>query len=159
MKRRTSSEKLGEPFTGAVEMAEPPGQSNLLEAETAVVRAPCYYGGVKTSSLAVLEKEQLPAGQARAILTVMESEMEERDRRLYESLAKKEDFVALKVDFMALKHDLELKIDRLGAELRAELADQRVALAAQGTKIVFWMFGMFVALASLLLAVRNHRVP
>jgi hypothetical protein len=83
---------------------------------------------MKTSSLEILEKTRLQPDQARAILTVMESEMEARDLSLLERVAKKED------------------IERLRAEI-----------ASQGTKIVLWMFGMFVALAGLLLALQSHR--
>lgn len=62
---------------------------------------------MKTASLELLEKTQLPPAQARAILEVMESE-----------LAFREGALASKADLRDGLHGLELKIEGLRGELQ-----------------------------------------
>ena len=74
---------------------------------------------MKTSSLELLEKSQLPPAQARAILQVMESELSLHDT----ALATKSDL-----------RDLELKLETLRAELVGEI---------KGT--IRWNFAFWIA--------------
>ncbi len=85
---------------------------------------------MKTSSLEVLERTQLPPAQARAILQVMESELAAHDS----SLATKADLLALEAKFLSGFHRLELKIETQRAELIAEI---------KGT--VRWNFAFWIA--------------
>ncbi len=71
---------------------------------------------MKTSSLDILEKSQLPPVQARAILEVMESELFVRES----SLATKNDL-----------HELELRID--------------VKFATQTGQLLRWNFAFWIA--------------
>jgi hypothetical protein len=88
---------------------------------------------VKTQSLEILEKSKLPAEQARAIFKAMELELTERD----DALVKKGEL-----------HALELRVEQYRAEVKE-----------MGTKLVLWMFGMFLASTTLLFAAlsRNWR--
>jgi len=96
---------------------------------------------MKTSSLDLLEKSQLPPAQARAILRVMESELSLHDM----ALATKSDLHdmarATKSDLhdMALAaksdlHDLELKVEALRGDLIGEI---------KGT--IRWNFAFWIA--------------
>ena len=78
---------------------------------------------MKTSSLELLERTQLPPAQARAILQVMESELAARDSVL-----------AFKADLLSAIHGLELKLEAQRAELIGEI---------KGT--VRWNFAFWVA--------------
>ena len=71
---------------------------------------------MKTASLDILEKSQLPLGQARAILEVMESELLMRDT----SLATKSDL-----------HELELKME--------------IKLEAMSGRLLRWNFAFWIA--------------
>jgi hypothetical protein len=75
----------------------------------------CHYLGMKTSSLEILEKSELPPAQAHAILKVLESEMS----TAHETLATKTDLLALKselkTDILNLRgemHGIEGKLSR-----------------------------------------------
>ncbi len=72
---------------------------------------------MQTNSLEILEQSELPAGQARAILRVMEIEISSREEVLVTKGALRDAF-----------HSLELKIESLGAELRGEIKDSAHAL-------------------------------
>jgi hypothetical protein len=74
----------------------------------------CYYEGMKTASLDILEKTQLPGDQARAILKVME----------LENTAWAEIF-ATKGDLKDAFHLLDLKLEAVRAELRGEIEKLR----------------------------------
>jgi len=95
----------------------------------------CYYTRMLTSSLDILEKAQLPAPQAKAILRVMELELSAQhgvletktdlltikaDLLKTDLLAVKADLLAfkaeLKADIAAVRSDLELKIEAAKAE-------------------------------------------
>ena len=93
---------------------------------------------MKTASLEILEKAELPPAQAHAILKVMESEM----ASVHEPLATKGDVLAVKADLLAdllvVKADLlAMKPEMLAmkAELLATMADLRADLTAAGAGI------------------------
>ena len=82
---------------------------------------------MKTASLDVLERSQLPPAQARAILEVMESEFALRDS----PLATKNDL-----------QELELRIDIKFAALRGDL---KTDIAAQSGQMLRWNFAFWIA--------------
>jgi hypothetical protein len=67
---------------------------------------------MRTASLDILEKTQLPAEQARGILRAMELELSARD----EAFATKDD---VRTEIQAAVHLLELKFEALRSELNA----------------------------------------
>jgi hypothetical protein len=85
---------------------------------------------MKTSSLDLLEKSQLPPAQARAILQVMESELSLHDT----ALATKSDF-----------HALELKVEALRGEVRSDLQALRAELIGEIKGTVRWNFAFWIA--------------
>ncbi len=100
---------------------------------------------MKSDSLDLLEKSQLPPAQARAILKVMESEFATHDR----ALATKSDF-----------HGLELRLEGLRAEtrtemqiLRTEMQTMRAELIGEIKGTVRWNFAFLVTLLAALAAV------
>ena len=82
---------------------------------------------MKTASLTILERSELPPAQARAILEVMEAELLTRDS----ALATKSDL-----------QELEMKINVKFATLRGEL---RTDIAAIKGEMVRWFFAFWVA--------------
>ena len=80
---------------------------------------------MKTQSLEILEKSQLPAAQAHAILKVMEMEVGAG----HEALATKFDLLevksALKSDIVEVKAELKSDLADLKVELTGEIADLR----------------------------------
>jgi hypothetical protein len=84
---------------------------------------------MKTSSLEVLEKNQLSPAQSRAILQVMESELTAHES----ALATKADLQATKADLQADLHGVKLKLETLRGELIGEI---------KGT--VLWNFAFWV---------------
>ena len=68
---------------------------------------------MKTASLNILEKSQLPANQARAILEVMESELNFRDTLLATKADLHEFDLKQEIKFAALSTDIE----RMGSRL------------------------------------------
>ncbi len=78
---------------------------------------------MKTTSLDILEKSELPLAQARAILSVMESELLMRDS----SLATKNDL-----------HELELRMD-------VKFANLETKVAAQIGQMLRWNFAFWIA--------------
>ncbi|MGD1031462.1 MAG: hypothetical protein ABSA05_10000 [Opitutaceae bacterium] len=85
---------------------------------------------MKTSSLDLLEKSQLPPAQARAILQVMESELSLHDT----ALATKSDL-----------HALELKVEALRGEVRADLQSLRAELIGEIKGTIRWNFAFWIA--------------
>ena|ERR1035438_9151525 len=85
---------------------------------------------MKTSSLDVLEKSQLPPAQARAILRVMESELALHDS----ALATKSDLFATRVELREEIHNLDLKLEVLRGTLIGEI---------KGT--IRWNFAFWIA--------------
>jgi uncharacterized protein YicC (UPF0701 family) len=85
---------------------------------------------MKTSSLDLLEKSQLPPAQARAILRVMESELSLHDT----ALATKSDLFATRVELREEIHNLDLRLEALRAELIGEI---------KGT--IRWNFAFWIA--------------
>ena len=67
-------------------------------------------GLMRTASLELLEKTQLPPAQARAILQVMELELANRDGAL-----------ATKSDLREAVHDLRAEVQTIRAELIGEI--------------------------------------
>ena len=76
---------------------------------------------MKTSSLELLEKTQLPPAQARAILQVMEGELTSREESL-----------ATRADLRDGLHGLELKSEALRTEMQALRGDTRTEMQTQG---------------------------
>jgi len=68
---------------------------------------------MQAASLEILEKAQVPAQQARAILQAIELELVAQ----HEVLATKHDIGLIRHSLDASRHDLELKIERLRSEL------------------------------------------
>jgi len=82
---------------------------------------------MKTSSLDLLEKSQLPPAQARAILRVMESELALHDMTL------------------ATKSDLDLKVEALRGEIRTDLQALRAELIGEIKGTIRWNFAFWIA--------------
>ncbi len=72
---------------------------------------------MKTSSLEILEKNQLLPVQARAILQVMESELAIRDN----ALATKTDLRDVEFRLSERIHTVELKLEALRGELKGDI--------------------------------------
>jgi hypothetical protein len=81
---------------------------------------------MKTASLEILEKAELPPAQAHAILKVMESEM----ASAHEPLATKGDVLAVRADLLADMQTVKADMRALRAELLAAMADLRADMAA-----------------------------
>ena len=83
---------------------------------------------MKTRSLEILGRSQLPPAQAHAILKVMEMEIAAG----HESLASRVDLLdvksALKADILELRAELKADIVELRAELKADIADLRAEI-------------------------------
>ena len=79
---------------------------------------------MKTRSLDILGRSQLPPAQAHAILKVMEME-----------IAAGHESLASRVDLLDVKSALKADILELRAELKADIADLRVELKAEIHKV------------------------
>jgi hypothetical protein len=77
---------------------------------------------VQAASLEILEKAALPPAQARAIVQAIEIE-----------IAGAKDTLATKHDLLLLRHELELRIEALRGDLRAEMH----AIAGSGLKQMY----------------------
>jgi len=88
---------------------------------------------MKTSSLELLEKTQLPPAQARAILQVMESE-----------LAVQGSALASRADLREAFHELGLKIEILRGETRAEMQTLRAEMIREVRGATRWNFVFWV---------------
>jgi len=99
---------------------------------------------VKTSSLDLLEESKLPPAQARAILTVMESELALHDGSLAtksDLFAVKSDLLAVKSDLFAAKAELREEIHRLDVKIEAFRAD----LIGEIRGTIRWNFAFWIA--------------
>ena len=102
--------------------------------------------GMRTRSLEILEKSQLPTAQAHAILKVMEME-----------IAAGHDALATKLDVLELKSELKLEISELGAVLRAEINKVEGSLARWVlTCVLTCVLGQTAVLAGLGYFVLEH---
>ncbi len=72
---------------------------------------------MRTTSFEILEKAELPAHQAHAILKVMEQELESA----HNGLASKEDLFAVKADLLDVKGELLGAIADLRAEVKGDV--------------------------------------
>jgi len=79
---------------------------------------------MQTNSLDILEQSELPAGQARAILRVMEMEISSREEVLVTKGELKDAFHALELQIGAVRG----AIDSLRGELRGEIKESAHAL-------------------------------
>ena len=77
---------------------------------------------VQAASLEILEKAALPPAQARAIVQAIEIE-----------IAGARDTLATKHDLLLLRHELELRLESLRGDLRAEMH----AVAGSGLKQMY----------------------
>jgi len=95
---------------------------------------------MQTSSLEILEKNQLLPAQARAILQVMESELAARDSLL----ATRADLLATKADLQTEIRDLEFRLsERIhGVEIKLEAFRAELKSEIQG--VVRWNFAFWV---------------
>jgi hypothetical protein len=82
---------------------------------------------MQVESLEVLEKAELPPGQARAIVRAIEIEI----AGAKDTLATKQDVVALKQDMLSIRQELRGEISGLGTSLRAEMADLGASLRVE----------------------------
>lgn len=78
---------------------------------------------MRTTSLDILERAQLPGSQAKAILTVMELELE--DHR--QGLATHADVATLRAEMAGIKTELKIDI----ANLRTEFGDLKTELKSE----------------------------
>src|SRR5436853_1868385 len=79
---------------------------------------------MQAASLEVLEKANLPAPQARAIVQAIEIEI----AGACDTLATKQDTLLLRQDMAELGHDLRKEMSELGHDLRQEMSDLRHGL-------------------------------
>src|SRR5205085_8854884 len=79
---------------------------------------------MQAASLEVLEKANLPAPQARAIVQAIEIEI----AGARDTLATKQDTLLLRQDMAELGHDLRQGMSKLGQDLRQEMSDLRHGL-------------------------------
>src|SRR5205807_6544061 len=79
---------------------------------------------MQAASLEVLEKANLPAPQARAIVQAIEIEI----AGARDTLATKQDTLLLRQDMAELGHDLRKEMSELGHDLRQEMSDLRHGL-------------------------------
>jgi hypothetical protein len=100
-------------------------------------------GSMRTASLELLEKTQLPPAQARAILQVMELELANRDSAL-----------ATKSDLREAIHDLRAEMQTIRTEVQAVRAE----LIGEIKGTVRWNFAFWVtqlaAMAAILKALK-----
>jgi len=96
---------------------------------------------MKTSSLELLEKTQLPPAQARAILQVMESELAARDSALATKTDLRDGLHGLELALLA--HKVELRDGLHGLELK--IGDLRAELIGEIKGMVRWNFAFWVA--------------
>ena len=81
---------------------------------------------MQAASLEVLEKANLPAPQARAIVQAIEIEIEIAGAR--DTLATKQDTLLLRQDMAELGHDLRRDMSKLGHDVRQEMSDMHHGL-------------------------------
>src|SRR5437588_6123204 len=74
---------------------------------------------MQAASLEVLEKANLPAPQARAIVQAIEIEI----AGARDTLATKQDTLLLRQDMAELGHDLRKEMSELGHDLRQEMSE------------------------------------
>src|SRR5205807_3863875 len=79
---------------------------------------------MQAASLEVLEKANLPAPQARAIVQAIEIEI----AGARDTLATKQDTLLLRQDTAELGHDLRQEMSKLGHDVRQEISDMRHGL-------------------------------
>src|SRR5438067_10537876 len=79
---------------------------------------------MQAASLEVLEKANLPAPQARAIVQAIEIEI----AGARDTLATKQDTLLLRQDMAELGHDLRKEMSELGHDLRQEMSKLRHGL-------------------------------
>jgi len=126
---------------------------------------------MKTSSLELLEKTQLPPAQARAILQVMEGELASREEALatradlrdgLHGLELKSEALRtemqtlggeLRTEMAALRGELRTEMKALGGELRTEMQTQRAELIREIKGTVRWNFAFWVAQLAALVGV------
>src|SRR6266513_1500233 len=83
---------------------------------------------MQAASLEVLEKANLPAPQARAIVQAIEIEI----AGARDTLATKQDTLLLRQDTAELGHDLRKEMSELGHDLRQEMSDLRQEMSKLG---------------------------
>src|SRR5947207_15098112 len=83
---------------------------------------------MQAASLEVLEKANLPAPQARAIVQAIEIEI----AGARDTLATKQDTLLLRQDMAELGHDLRQEMSELGHDLRQEMSDLRQEMSKLG---------------------------
>jgi len=83
---------------------------------------------MQAASLEVLEKANLPAPQARAIVQAIEIEI----AGARDTLATKQDTLLLRQDMAELGHDLRQEMAELGRDLRQEMSDLRQGMSKLG---------------------------
>ena len=83
---------------------------------------------MQAASLEVLEKANLPAPQARAIVQAIEIEI----AGARDTLATKQDTLLLRQDMAELGHDLRKEMSELGHGLRQEMSDLRQEMSKLG---------------------------
>ena len=83
---------------------------------------------MQAASLEVLEKPNLPAPQARAIVQAIEIEI----AGARDTLATKQDTLLLRHDTAELGHDLRKEMSELGHGLRQEMSDLRQEMSKLG---------------------------
>src|SRR2546421_5377132 len=79
---------------------------------------------MQAASLEVLEKANLPAPQARAIVQAIEIEI----AGARDTLATKQDTLLLRQDMAELGHDLRRDMSKLGHDVRQEMSDMHHGL-------------------------------
>ena len=93
---------------------------------------------MKTASLTILERSELPPAQARAILEVMEAEIVSRDGLL----ATKGDLRELS---LATKRDLQELSAKMDVNFAIARGETRSEIAAMEGKMIRWVFAVWVA--------------
>ncbi len=102
---------------------------------------------MQVESLEVLEKADVAATQARAIVRAIEIEI----AGARDTLATKHDLLALKQDVLAVKHELRQEIAELRGEMTAEIhsavggATRQMYMAILGQMAVMLGFAYFFA--------------
>ena len=90
---------------------------------------------MKTTSLEILEKAELPPAQAHAILKVMESEMS----AAHEPLATKADLMLVKADLMVITAEIKADLRILTAEMDQKFGQMEGKLFAIEGKLSRWV--------------------
>ena len=96
---------------------------------------------MQTTSLDILEQSELPAGPARAILRVMELEISARGEAL-----------ATKADMKEAFHALQLEIQALRGEFRAEIQAVRAEIRESESKMTRWVLTCTMGQAAMIAA-------